>query len=70
MLELRLVDAGAAADRARALRALPVPVHLARDPAAPECLLVNPVALRETEVAALVAALREAEVAPLGGAGD
>ena len=57
MLELRLADAGAAADLARALRARPVPVHLARDPAAPGCLLVNPVALRETEVAPLVAAL-------------
>lgn len=57
VLELRLADAGAAAGLARALRARPVPVHLARDPAAPDCLLVNPVALRETEVAPLIAAL-------------
>lgn len=58
MLEMRFDDAGAAAAFARALRARPVAVHLARDPAAPACLLVNPVALRDAEVAPLVAALR------------
>lgn len=57
MLEIRLDDAAAAEDLAGALRSRPVPVHLARDPAAPDCLLVNPVALRESEIAALIAAL-------------
>jgi L-seryl-tRNA(Ser) seleniumtransferase len=57
MLEMRFDGAGMAADFARIRLARPAPVHLARDPAAPECLLVNPVALRDAEVAALIAAL-------------
>lgn len=56
-LEIAFETAEQAQREAERLLSREVPVHVARDHAAPQCLLVNPTCLREAEIPLLIAAL-------------
>ena len=57
LVVLRCPDAALAQRLREDLTSLPVPVHTGFDPFRPDCLVVNPVCIRETEVSAVLGAL-------------